>query len=128
MHSHTHIYTHAHLQAWCSVMFDKKVVGLVGASATGWGKVGTSIGYLTLPAIYNSFQTYNNNEWAWRFTLVVPACLTLVVSVATWILSDSVPEDDERVAKEKELEEANNPVKDAQPQNKVCVYVCCVCM
>ncbi len=73
-------------------MFDKSVVGLVSATATGWGKVGSGVSYLLIPVIYWSLHTYNNTEWSWRLSQIVAPILVLFVSVATWFLSDTHPD------------------------------------
>jgi nitrate/nitrite transporter NarK len=81
-------------------MFDKKVVGLVEATAAGWGKFGNGAAYLLIPVIYNAINEHQDNEHSWRYSLLLAPCLIIVMLILTWFLSDSYPhlthhEDDE---------------------------------
>mmetsp|Transcript_17878 Transcript_17878/g.34944 ORF Transcript_17878/g.34944 Transcript_17878/m.34944 type:complete len:660 (+) Transcript_17878:203-2182(+) len=90
--------------AWCSLHFDKSIVGLVGATASGWGKVGAGIAYLTIPLIYRSLKDDYDNEYAWRRTLIIPPSLMVLVIICTFFFSDNSP-DDEKFISEKKKDE-----------------------
>ncbi|CAG8482927.1 2964_t:CDS:2 [Paraglomus brasilianum] len=80
-------------QFWTMQMFDSNVVGSANAIAGGWGNMGAGITYLLMPVIMQWFVDGGRSTHdAWRLTLVVPACLLIVVGIACLLFTDDCPE------------------------------------
>jgi len=80
-------------QFWTMQMFDSNVVGSANAIAGGWGNMGAGITYLLMPVIMQWFVDGGKSlHDAWRLTLVVPACLLIVVGIACLLFTDDCPQ------------------------------------
>lgn len=108
--------------AWCSVMFDKSVIGLVSATASGWGKVGAGVTYLVIPLIYKSFKDSGfDNDYAWRHTLLIPPSIVFFAMITTISFSDSSPDSD-KFLNNKDVEARGAIQNHKQAANKAPLY------
>jgi len=80
-------------QFWTMQMFDSNVVGSANAIAGGWGNMGAGIAYLIMPLIMSGFvdQGLSAHE-AWRLTLIIPACMAILVGISILLLTDDCPQ------------------------------------
>lgn len=80
-------------QFWTMQMFDSNVVGSANAVAGAWGNMGAGITYLLMPVIMAWFVDGGlSTHDAWRVTLVVPACLLILVGILVLLLTDDCPQ------------------------------------
>ncbi|KAG0033206.1 High-affinity nitrate transporter 2.1 [Podila clonocystis] len=80
-------------QYWASSMFSSNIVGTANAICGGFGNMGAGVSYFLIPLIYNGIALALPPHQAWRVTLVVPACLCIVMAVADYFLGDDGPHD-----------------------------------
>merc|ERR1719454_1589943 len=67
-------------QVWCSQFFDSKIVGVVNATAGGWGNLGGGITILVMPQIMEAFLSMTNSSmspkdsvsFSWRMCFIIP--------------------------------------------------------
>jgi NNP family nitrate/nitrite transporter-like MFS transporter len=69
-------------QFWCSLMFAPNVVGTANATAAGWGNLGGGVTQIFI--VWCLFKPMTSSgidaNTAWRASMIVPACLFLVVA------------------------------------------------
>ncbi|KAF9298501.1 High-affinity nitrate transporter 2.1 [Mortierella antarctica] len=80
-------------QYWASRMFSANIVGTANAICGGFGNMGAGVSYFLIPLIYNAIALALPPHQAWRVTLVVPACLCIVMATADYFLGDDGPHD-----------------------------------
>ncbi|VDB91647.1 unnamed protein product [Peniophora sp. CBMAI 1063] len=72
-------------QAWTTVFFDKKVVGLANALAGGWGNSGGGFTFIIMVALYNRLVAdglSSHSAWRAAFAIVpVPALLFIALMI-----------------------------------------------
>ncbi|KAG0050180.1 High-affinity nitrate transporter 2.1 [Gryganskiella cystojenkinii] len=78
-------------QYWASQMFSANLVGTANAICGGFGNMGAGVSYFLIPLIYNGIALRLPPHQAWRVTLIVPACLCIVMAVADYLLGDDRP-------------------------------------
>lgn len=80
-------------QVWCTVFFDKNVVGTANALAGGWGTAGVGIAYLVMPAVFDSLVSRQrmSESQAWRVTFVAPLLCLAVCALGMLLLCPDAP-------------------------------------
>ena len=80
-------------QSWTSAMFARKVVGTANALAGGWGNLGGGVTQLVMGSVlFPIFKNvFNSAEKSWRFICVIPACVTFMVGVIMYFITDDLP-------------------------------------
>jgi len=81
-------------QLWMTQMFSPSVIGTANAIAGGWGNMGAGVTYLVMPAIYGGIRHHLPAKKAWRVVFVIPACLCILVAIATLLFSTDTPHGD----------------------------------
>ncbi|KAF9159634.1 High-affinity nitrate transporter 2.1 [Actinomortierella ambigua] len=79
-------------QYWASKMFSANIIGTANALCAGWGNMGAGVSYFLIPWLYHAFALVAPPHVAWRITLVVPACLCILMAAADIFLGDDVPD------------------------------------
>ncbi|KAF9272522.1 High-affinity nitrate transporter 2.1 [Mortierella alpina] len=81
-------------QYWASQMFSSEIVGTANAICGGFGNMGAGVSYFLIPLLYNAVSTSLPPHQAWRVTLVIPACLCILMAAADFFLGDDCPNGD----------------------------------
>mmetsp|Transcript_835 Transcript_835/g.1374 ORF Transcript_835/g.1374 Transcript_835/m.1374 type:complete len:680 (-) Transcript_835:373-2412(-) len=72
-------------QAWVSVMFSKKIVGLANATAGGWGNLGGGFTNFVMPLLFAAMSSFGmQDDRAWRVCFIFPAVMHLVIGIAAF--------------------------------------------
>ncbi|KAF9947604.1 High-affinity nitrate transporter 2.1 [Mortierella alpina] len=75
-------------------MFSSEIVGTANAICGGFGNMGAGVSYFLIPLLYNAVSTSLPPHQAWRVTLVIPACLCILMAAADYFLGDDCPNGD----------------------------------
>jgi MFS transporter, NNP family, nitrate/nitrite transporter len=76
-----------------SVMFAPNVVGTANAASAGWGNSGGGVTQSVMPWVLAAAVSYGaTSSMGWRFAMIVPAALMLIVGVAYWKLTQDCPQ------------------------------------
>jgi NNP family nitrate/nitrite transporter-like MFS transporter len=90
-----------------SVMFAPNVVGSANAAAAGWGNAGGGVTQSVMPWVLAAVISLGVAKGtAWRFAMVVPGSLMLVVAVLYWRFTQDCPQGNYR-----ELRAAGVPIE-----------------
>jgi NNP family nitrate/nitrite transporter-like MFS transporter len=74
-------------------MFHRNVVGSANALAGGWGNMGGGLTYILMPLVYEAFLHGGLTlHMAWRVSMIIPACLCLIVGVCCFLFVDDCPQ------------------------------------
>merc|ERR1711998_241848 len=79
-------------QVWCSQMFGKDIVGVVNATAGGWGNLGGGITILVMPQVMEIFISMTEGsmspkesiDTSWRLCMIVPLVLHMLSALLVW--------------------------------------------
>ena len=82
-------------QFWMAMMFSSKGVGTASGLAAGWGNTGAGVVVFLMGALIAGFAMagYGPNE-RWRFAMLVPGLLMVLVAVPTLVATDDCPQGD----------------------------------
>jgi NNP family nitrate/nitrite transporter-like MFS transporter len=76
-----------------SVMFAPNVVGTANATTAGWGNMGGGVTQVVMPLIFAGFVGLGFVETsAWRYAMVVPGVLLLLMGLAYYRFTQDTPE------------------------------------
>ena len=76
-----------------SVMFAPNVVGTANATVGGWGNAGGGVTQSVMPLVFAGvFALGLSSTMSWRYSMIVPGVLMLVVSVAYYKLTQDTPD------------------------------------
>ncbi|GHJ86524.1 hypothetical protein NliqN6_2926 [Naganishia liquefaciens] len=77
---------------WCTLFYDKGVVGTANGFAAGWGNAGAGVTYFMMPAVYDSLKGRGlSSSKAWRVSFVVPTILLLLCAAGSFFLCEDTP-------------------------------------
>lgn len=74
-----------------SVMFAPNVVGTANATTAGWGNLGGGVTQVVMPLVMLGVVSLGVTHGAWRYALVLPAVLMLVMSVVYYRATQDTP-------------------------------------
>jgi NNP family nitrate/nitrite transporter-like MFS transporter len=75
-----------------SVMFAPNVVGTANATVGGWGNAGGGVTQSVMPLIFAGIAAYGvSQSMSWRYAMIVPGVLMLIVSVLYWKYTQDTP-------------------------------------
>ncbi len=78
-----------------SVMFAPNVVGTANAASAGWGNSGGGVTQSVMPWVLAAVVSLGVGSSAgWRLSMIVPACLMLVVAALYWKCTQDCPQGD----------------------------------
>lgn len=76
-----------------SVMFAPNVVGTANATTAGWGNMGGGVTQMVMPLIFGAFVGFGYlNEQAWRYAMVIPGAVLLVMGIIYFKFTTDTPE------------------------------------
>jgi len=76
-----------------SVMFAPNVVGTANATVGGWGNAGGGVTQSLMPLILTAIVGFGATQaMGWRFAMIVPAALMLIMAVLYWKFTQDTPE------------------------------------
>ncbi len=76
-----------------SVMFAPNVVGTANAAAAGWGNAGGGAAQAIMPLLLAAVLMLGaDHAFGWRFALLVPGVLMLIMAVVYWRFTQDCPE------------------------------------
>ncbi|KAI5452803.1 hypothetical protein NCC49_000548 [Naganishia albida] len=77
---------------WCTLFYDKGVVGTANGFAAGWGNAGAGVTYFMMPAVYDSLKARGlSSSKSWRISFVVPTVLLLLCAAGSFFLCEDTP-------------------------------------
>ncbi|MDX7949822.1 MFS transporter [Lichenihabitans sp. Uapishka_5] len=78
-----------------SVMFAPNVVGTANATVGGWGNSGGGVTQTIMPLLLAAIVSLGVGQGlGWRYAMIVPGVMMLIVSVMYWTLTQDTPEGD----------------------------------
>ena len=76
-----------------SVMFAPNVVGTANATVGGWGNSGGGVTQTVMPLVFSGLAAYGlSATLSWRYAMILPGVLMLVVAVLYWTLTQDTPQ------------------------------------
>jgi MFS transporter, NNP family, nitrate/nitrite transporter len=76
-----------------SVMFAPNVVGTANATVGGWGNAGGGATQSLMPVITSAIAAFGVSQAvSWRFAVVIPGVLMLIVAALYWALTQDTPQ------------------------------------
>ncbi len=76
-----------------SVMFAPNVVGTANATVGGWGNAGGGVTQSLMPLVVAGIVGYGASQaTGWRYAMILPGLLMLVVAVLYWTLTQDTPQ------------------------------------
>jgi NNP family nitrate/nitrite transporter-like MFS transporter len=76
-----------------SVMFAPNVVGTANATVGGWGNAGGGVTQSLMPLILTAIVGFGvSQSMGWRFAMIVPGVLMLIMAVLYWKFTQDTPE------------------------------------
>jgi NNP family nitrate/nitrite transporter-like MFS transporter len=76
-----------------SVMFAPNVVGTANATVGGWGNAGGGVTQSVMPLILTAIVGFGvSQSMGWRFAMIVPGVLMLIMAVLYWKFTQDTPE------------------------------------
>ena len=76
-----------------SVMFAPNVVGTANATVGGWGNAGGGVTQSLMPLVVAGIVGFGASQAAgWRYAMILPGTLMLVVAVLYWTLTQDTPQ------------------------------------
>jgi NNP family nitrate/nitrite transporter-like MFS transporter len=76
-----------------SVNFAPNVVGAANAASAGWGNSGAGVAQSAMPLVLTAALSVGvSEEMAWRFSMIVPGALMLLVAWGYWNWTQDCPE------------------------------------
>lgn len=80
-------------QFWTTQMFNGSIVGFANALAGGWGNLGGGVTHGLMVGFLAMFQGFGcTDNQAWRYTLIIPAVIWVLVGLVILFFSDDCPE------------------------------------
>ena len=75
-----------------SVMFAPNVVGTANATVGGWGNAGGGVTQSLMPLVVSGVAAYGLSQtMSWRYAMILPGTLMLVVAVLYWAFTQDTP-------------------------------------
>ena len=76
-----------------SVMFAPNVVGTANATVGGWGNAGGGVTQSMMPLVVSGIAALGLSQTlSWRYAMILPGTLMLVVAVLYWVFAQDTPE------------------------------------
>lgn len=75
-----------------SVMFAPNVVGTANATVGGWGNAGGGATQSIMPLVVAGIAALGLSQASWRYSMIVPGVLMLIVAALYWKFTQDTPE------------------------------------
>lgn len=79
-------------EAWCTAMFTTTLVGSANAVSAGWGNLGGGCALLLVPLLYLAIAMAVPSFEAWRWCLVAPSALQLILGLCPLLFGQDRPD------------------------------------